>query len=670
MIETEYKTIALKEAIRIADCIYNKRYEDGDGIYWKTMGLNDATRAIEFNTAENIYSGVAGIAYFYLALFKVTQNEKYLDVCKNAMKWTVKYCDNNETVMYSFITGRMGIPYVLLKLSSYCGDNFNESVFKIVKESPIFLDSSNSSCEYLNGVGGMIVSLIHMYDMAKEDLFLKYIDSYTRHIIDNARYNENGMHWDRSNQIIRSLTGFSHGSAGIGFVFLELYNYFRNNEFRLLAEQAFKHENAFFDEKHGNWKDLRKGMYTDPDKNKHKNSFYNKEFDFFTKPSSMNAWCHGAAGIGLSRLRAAELTNNPVYKRDLDFCIRKVLDDFHDDYCGNKSYTLCHGLFGNLDFLNDALSFVNEPDYKQEYSNIIHSVLNNLDTKNKYISGLASFAGAEEDLSLFNGNAGIGYFFLRLADSSNTESILAPAVKNRFAPKKTNSDYPFEWLTTQYIKKGTVAKVFPRTLRELEESDSGILENYFSAPVTEESSNLIDEFCDYITPLTVSRNPQESRMAGAYDFESLKYEIENSISSYSLVFARSVFLPEINKNFFSDESLFLNSKIKINPDVRIAESEWRWSGDSVDGNTGFSGPEKIKSYYLLSGSYKGVFEKEISLLSFSILEFFEEEKSINEVMPELLELFPGYRNKEKEEIKRLLVQQIRNLIEGNVLLFL
>jgi lantibiotic biosynthesis protein len=82
------------------------------------------------------------------------------------------------------------------------------------------------------------------------------------------------------------LTGLAHGGSGYAFALLELYSVAQDPVFLKTGRGAFGYEDELFDSVSGNWPDLR-------------------PFNSGNEASRfVTAWCHGAAGIGLARLRA------------------------------------------------------------------------------------------------------------------------------------------------------------------------------------------------------------------------------------------------------------------------------------------------------------------------------------------------------------------------------
>ena len=78
------------------------------------------------------------------------------------------------------------------------------------------------------------------------------------------------------------------------------------------GSRGFRYEAACFDPGVGNWPDFRTGRSED-----------GRAF--------MTAWCHGAAGIGLTRLRALQLMGDHpdagIWQRDLDVAMHATATD-------------------------------------------------------------------------------------------------------------------------------------------------------------------------------------------------------------------------------------------------------------------------------------------------------------------------------------------------------
>ncbi|MBK6762063.1 MAG: type 2 lantipeptide synthetase LanM family protein [Micrococcales bacterium] len=84
----------------------------------------------------------------------------------------------------------------------------------------------------------------------------------------------------------RPLTGLAHGAAGCGLALLQAGAVLGRTDLVDAGAAAFDYEARLYDEQLGNWPDFR---------------------DQRVGTVPMVAWCHGAAGIGLSRVRALQI---------------------------------------------------------------------------------------------------------------------------------------------------------------------------------------------------------------------------------------------------------------------------------------------------------------------------------------------------------------------------
>jgi len=143
------------------------------------------------------------------------------------------------------------------------------------------------------------------------------------------------------------LLGLAHGAGGAGIALLEVFMASGERKFAVAAEEAFRYEDSFFDAAVGNWPDFRekdvREFVKQPEAYDDRLEVLGLSRTLSPKPGFMSAWCHGAPGVGLTRLRAHFLTKSPemaVSGRLATSATMRTLDR-----PGNHS--LCHGLFGN-----------------------------------------------------------------------------------------------------------------------------------------------------------------------------------------------------------------------------------------------------------------------------------------------------------------------------------
>jgi lantibiotic modifying enzyme len=200
----------------------------------------------------------------------------------------------------------------------------------------------------------------------------------------------------------RPLAGFAHGAAGIARALLELAAVSGNERYREAARQAIDYERSLYSPEAQNWPDLRQAD-SDP-----------RLF--------MAAWCHGAAGIGLARLRALPHLDDPRLGDEIHTALHTTLaGGFGQTHC------LCHGDVGNLDLLLEASRVLNEGAWRAQVDRLAAMVLDSIDRDGWKCAGPEGV----EMPGLMLGLAGIGYQMLRLAEPDRVPSVLvlAPPVQ-------------------------------------------------------------------------------------------------------------------------------------------------------------------------------------------------------------------------------------------------
>jgi lantibiotic modifying enzyme len=410
---TTADSLFLTAAIEIGDLLIEQAVIDDRLIYWKVV--NRIEKTISYDR-DDLYSGGSGIGLFFLELYKHTRRKKYVQIGRRAIR-SAALREKSKPLYPSFIGGRIGVAYALIKLYELTGtQRYRTQALTFVKSCR---GAYSTTHEYLGGNAGVILCLLHIYTICKESWLLEMADEYARHILQGIHHGATGIYWDSNPFQIRPLCGFSHGVAGIGFVFLELGQYLNNSALYSIAEQAFAYENAYFDRSRKNWPDFRLSMWK-PEQIANMESAYTKgDPRIFSKAGNMAAWCHGAPGIALSRILAYQLIGNQTYLDDIDHAVDTTR------HTPGHDISLCHGLAGNLDtFIESYLALGRDEDWRQA-----HAFGEQLLRHWKRIPlALQKDKTADEllDPSLFLGLAGVGYTFLRLHDPHVTPSILAP----------------------------------------------------------------------------------------------------------------------------------------------------------------------------------------------------------------------------------------------------
>lgn len=189
------------------------------------------------------------------------------------------------------------------------------------------------------------------------------------------------------------LTGYAHGAAGIALALLELHAATGLPEFLETGRLAFAYEDSVFDPERGNWPDYRR----------HGNA---------PATSFALAWCHGAPGIALSRLRA--MTLEPARSAPLAavarLALRTTLDTVEQTTARTcPDTTLCHGLAGLNEILWTAGMALDDETYRAAARDTALRMIERHGKAGNWPTGVGG-----PNPSLMLGTAGIGYHLLRL----------------------------------------------------------------------------------------------------------------------------------------------------------------------------------------------------------------------------------------------------------------
>ena len=132
-------------------------------------------------------------------------------------------------------------------------------------------------------------------------------------------------------------------------------------------------------------------------------------------------WCHGAPGIGLSRLRAYELLQREDIYEEAGAALRATYAPLAT-MPATAMFAPCHGAAGNAELFLAAFEVLGDEGYLAIAEAIGRQGLERYhEPRRPWPSGLTS---GGQTPALMLGLAGIGYFYLRLYDRQSVPSLL------------------------------------------------------------------------------------------------------------------------------------------------------------------------------------------------------------------------------------------------------
>jgi len=659
MLDQTTRTQIINESIQIGESLLVLADHDLNGISWKTLAANPTdVKGVAWQKSETIYNGVSGIALYFLELYRQTQNDRYLNAVYNSMKWVEAFCQDNPSGNYGFFTGRMGISYIFSRIFALTGENcFLEKAVAIARPCETFLNKPGVVNDLIGGTAGTLLGLLHMHALTGESWILRSINLFTEYLLQNVYHGPQGLYWDRSPNMISGLCGLAHGAAGIGFVFLELGRYFQDEAFYQIAQQAFIYESGFYNPKIRNWPDMRKVIFDQESYEEYKAAYLSGDVDFFVTTSDTNAWCHGAAGIGLTRLRAYELLRQDFYLQEAQIAIEKTIQTALTAVA--PTFSLCHGQGGNAELFLEAYRLFQNPQYLDLALQVAQQALGSKKKSNLYLSGY-HFAPQIEDISLFMGAAGVGYFYLRLLDPFGSPSILLPKLLSYPAAQLDHSTEPFASFSGDELGEKLFKRMFPRTFVLLQEllptAPLSIHRDTFY-----NKASLREAFVQN-TQILIDSLPEiiKGQIQAIFELEAEKIRMDERIKSNAILSIQERVRAEQTIQMF-EQTDFLSRKIVLNPDVQI-KTVTR-SPESEQSN------ELPPLMIILKPTALGVVEADLTLFAFHLLSAFANEQTVNEVFDTLLQdICLPMTPEEAAQTKEIVIQQTKQALAAGFLI--
>jgi lantibiotic modifying enzyme len=360
----------------------------------------------------DVYGGSAGVALFLAQLGAVTGDEECHRTALGAIARSLRQMTHRpavDAVPLSFFAGVVGLAHVAHRVAVLMAAPALDDEVDVLLAAIERAATNSHLLDVLGGSAGAIPALLSLARVDRWRRLRELAVDLGKELCRTAVRQGSVWTWDVEKTCgpgvaTVMLAGFGHGASGLGLALLELYAATGRDEFLEGGRAAFVYEDQLFDPRVGNWPDLR-------------------SLDSAPGPRYMVAWCHGAPGIALARLRARAL--DAERQEAYEATARTALDTTvaaleRMGQHPRADASLCHGVAGMAEVLLTGGDWLGDENYCTRARAAAASLARHA-APGDWPSGVSS-QGPNPSLML--GTAGIGYHFLRQALLGQVPPIL------------------------------------------------------------------------------------------------------------------------------------------------------------------------------------------------------------------------------------------------------
>jgi lantibiotic biosynthesis protein len=386
------------------------------GVTWvaeRLAGLKDGRAAIDTgDVGESLYDGAAGIAIGLAACAGAATGARAAALAAaarggagRALAGVPRLLDTGRLGLFD---GATGVALAAATVGRALGDEALLANAAALAET-LGRRTSQPELDVVSGVAGTLLGLQGVTVLLGRPAPTRRLASGARELAAAAEPQVWGAAWPVGDD--PPLLGLAHGAAGIALALGEVAALgFEPAAARACAD-AVAYERGHFDAERVAWPDLRDaGPGGAP-------------------TGWMAAWCHGALGIGLSRLRLATLAGDPELVGEATAALQAARDLVVAEgtalRAGRTSdCSPCHGLAGAVELLLVAARALDVPDHRRAASRVVALMLEQREAAGgAWPCGLP---GAGEVPALMTGGAGIALTLLRAAGATPLATPLLP----------------------------------------------------------------------------------------------------------------------------------------------------------------------------------------------------------------------------------------------------
>lgn len=402
----------LQEAVRIGDLLLESSITADDGsMTWLVPYFAEDGQRYGIRPAnESLYIGRNGIALFLANLGVATGKPRFQSAALSAVTQLDSRLRRDMRVKplnCGVIGGYGSAIFAGAEIGRLLGQtSLIDATAKAVLAAdwaPLFEEkAASNTLDMLGGKAGLLLALITLWQQTQSDVIRSLCCDIADMLTETTlRTKGNVVTMDG-----QQMTGLSHGNAGIAHALMAAHAVTNSDDYVVAATLAVAAENRYYNKDASNWQDRRQGG----------------------SQHGMVAWCNGASGIGLSRLRWADRV--PGWGADVEAALVSTRR-----FPPGGTQHLCCGDAGRLVFLTRAAHILQRDALREATRRRATWLIERAHQHNgNYVLVFGDTQGSEANPSLFRGVAGLGWLFLEM---SGPDDLSDPLLGIPRRPPKT-----------------------------------------------------------------------------------------------------------------------------------------------------------------------------------------------------------------------------------------
>jgi len=342
----EFCPISFKEelrenAINIAEYLYKEAHWNDPDYLWPVGPYGSLFHPVSF------YGGSTGIAHYFCEIAQLTGSKKYYDYAAKVMDWVLSmHPFQEEDDPPGLYFGYAGVLWTLANIAEGLeADHYLDIAIdishRVAKLSPARLDLTH-------GAAGIGLMHLELHNHTRDPEQLQFAKRLAQFLVDRMELDADGRAvWGEKK---RKMWGFAHGSAGIAYYLLSLYKKTKEDNLLKVIERV-------------NSSLIQAAIPTAYGKG------ISWPMDTTASSSVWCHWCHGASGVGIYLLAAAQYFESSDLKQ-------MTLKAANTIRFGNAFTSLgqCHGLAGDGEYLLQVSRELEIPEILQDVYRIVRKL--------------------------------------------------------------------------------------------------------------------------------------------------------------------------------------------------------------------------------------------------------------------------------------------------------